>query len=60
MTQLGGVEKRPLDYFEKARIMRAMLESIEKLLALQDRDQRLRTFRTELQNIPEERKARRS
>lgn len=34
-----------------------MLESIEKLLALQDRDQRLRTFRTELQNIPEERKA---
>lgn len=29
-----------------------MLEAIEKLLALQDRDQRLRTLRQELQSIP--------
>ena len=29
-----------------------MLEAIEKLLALQDRDQRLRTLRLELQSIP--------
>ena len=31
-----------------------MLEAIEKLLALQDRDQRLRTLRLELQSIPNE------
>ncbi len=31
-----------------------MLEAIEKLLALQDRDQRLRTLRLELQSIPAE------
>ena len=31
-----------------------MLEAIEKLLALQDRDQRLRTLRLELQAIPSE------
>jgi predicted nucleic acid-binding Zn-ribbon protein len=31
-----------------------MLEAIEKLLALQDRDQRLRTLRLELQSIPTE------
>lgn len=35
----------------------AMLESIEKLLTLQDRDQRLRAFQTELANIPLERQA---
>lgn len=35
-----------------------MLEAVEKLLALQDRDQRIRAFRIELTNIPEERKAR--
>ncbi len=35
-----------------------MLEAIEKLLALQDRDQRLRTFRLELEAIPVERKTR--
>ncbi len=35
-----------------------MLESIEKLLKLQDRDQRLRAFQTELANIPLERQAR--
>jgi predicted nucleic acid-binding Zn-ribbon protein len=34
-----------------------MLESIEKLLTLQDRDQRLRAFQTELANIPLERQA---
>jgi len=34
-----------------------MLESIEKLLTLQDRDQRLRAFHTELANIPLERQA---
>lgn len=32
-----------------------MLDVIEKLLALQDRDQKLRAFRTELQNLPQER-----
>ena len=31
-----------------------MLEAIEKLLALQDRDQRLRTLRLELQGLPGE------
>jgi len=35
-----------------------MLDVIEKLLALQDRDQRLRAFQTELAHLPEERKAR--
>lgn len=35
-----------------------MLDVIEKLLALQDRDQRLRAFQTELTHIPEERKSR--
>lgn len=35
-----------------------MLDVIEKLLALQDRDQRLRAFQTELAHIPEERKNR--
>lgn len=35
-----------------------MLDVIEKLLALQDRDQRLRAFQTELAHIPEERKSR--
>jgi len=35
-----------------------MLDVIEKLLALQDRDQRLRTFQIELAHLPEERKAR--
>ncbi len=34
-----------------------MLEAIEKLLALQDRDQRLRTFRLELDAIPVEKGA---
>jgi uncharacterized protein len=35
-------------------ISAAMLEAIEKLLALQDRDQRLRTLRLELESIPAE------
>jgi uncharacterized protein len=35
-----------------------MLDVIEKLLALQDRDQRLRNFQSELSHLPEERKAR--
>lgn len=35
-----------------------MLDVIEKLLALQDRDQRLRAFQTELTHIPDERKSR--
>ena len=34
-----------------------MIEAIEKLLAIQDRDQRLRTFRTELGAIPTEKSA---
>ena len=34
-----------------------MIEAIEKLLALQDRDQRLRTFRAELAAIPAEKSA---
>ena len=33
-------------------MMYAMLEAIEKLLALQDKDQRLRSLRQELQTIP--------
>ena len=35
-----------------------MLDVIEKLLTLQDRDQRLRSFQSELAHLPEERKAR--
>ena len=35
-----------------------MLDVIEKLLTLQDRDQRLRNFQSELSHLPEERKAR--
>lgn len=35
-----------------------MLDVIEKLLALQDRDQRLKAFQTELSHIPDERKSR--
>jgi predicted nucleic acid-binding Zn-ribbon protein len=35
-----------------------MLDVIEKLLTLQDRDQRLRNFQLELSHLPEERKAR--
>jgi predicted nucleic acid-binding Zn-ribbon protein len=35
-----------------------MLDVIEKLLALQDRDQRLRAFQTELSHLPDERKSR--
>lgn len=35
-----------------------MLEVIEKLLALQDRDQRLRAFQSELSHLPDERKSR--
>jgi predicted nucleic acid-binding Zn-ribbon protein len=35
-----------------------MLDVIEKLLTLQDRDQRLRSFQSELNHLPEERKAR--
>jgi uncharacterized protein len=35
-----------------------MLDVIEKLLSLQDRDQRLRNFQLELSHLPEERKAR--
>jgi len=34
-----------------------MIEAIEKLLAIQDKDQRLRTFRTELGAIPAEKSA---
>jgi uncharacterized protein len=35
-----------------------MLDVIQKLLTLQDRDQRLRNFQSELSHLPEERKAR--
>ena len=35
-----------------------MLDVIEKLLTLQDRDQRLRSYQTEITLLPEERKAR--
>jgi predicted nucleic acid-binding Zn-ribbon protein len=35
-----------------------MLDVIEKLLALQNRDQRLRTLKTELSHLPDERKSR--
>jgi len=35
-----------------------MLDVIEKLLTLQDRDQRLRSFQSELNHLPEEREAR--
>src|ERR1700754_834765 len=35
-----------------------MLDVIEKLLTLQDRDQRLRSFQIEITHLPEERKAR--
>ncbi len=35
-----------------------MLDVIEKLLTLQDRDQRLRSFQTEIVHLPDERKAR--
>jgi uncharacterized protein len=35
-----------------------MLDVVEKLLTLQDRDQRLRSFQSELLHLPEERKAR--
>ena len=35
-------------------MMRGMIEAIEKLLAIQDKDQRLRTFRAELGAIPVE------
>jgi uncharacterized protein len=35
-----------------------MLDVIEKLLTLQDRDQRLRSFQSELSHLPEERKTR--
>jgi uncharacterized protein len=35
-----------------------MLDVIEKLLTLQDRDQRLRSFQTEIAHLPEERKTR--
>ena len=34
-----------------------MLDAIENLLALQDRDQRLRAFQTELGRLPEEKKS---
>ena len=37
-----------------------MLDVIEKLLTLQDRDQRLRSFQSELTHLPEERKTRES
>ena len=47
-----------LDYFRRPRHHRAMLDVIEKLLTLQDRDQRLRSFQTELAHLPEERKTR--
>ncbi|MEX1117908.1 MAG: C4-type zinc ribbon domain-containing protein [Terrimicrobiaceae bacterium] len=35
-----------------------MIDTIERLLALQDRDQRIRSLRSELLQVPEERKAR--
>lgn len=35
-----------------------MLDVIEKLLTLQDRDQRLRSYQTEITHLPDERKAR--
>ena len=47
-----------LDYFWPAGHHLAMLDVIEKLLTLQDRDQRLRSFQSELAHLPEERKTR--
>jgi predicted nucleic acid-binding Zn-ribbon protein len=47
-----------LDYFKRAGHHWAMLDVIEKLLTLQDRDQRLRSFQSELTHLPEERKTR--
>ena len=47
-----------LDYFKRAGHHSAMLDVIEKLLTLQDRDQRLRSFQSELAHLPEERKTR--
>ena len=47
-----------LDYFKRAAHHSAMLDVIEKLLTLQDRDQRLRSFQSELAHLPEERKTR--
>jgi len=47
-----------LDYFKRADHHLQMLDVIEKLLTLQDRDQRLRSFQTEITHLPEERKAR--
>jgi hypothetical protein len=43
-----------LDNFFRHGHAARMLEAIEKLLALQDRDQRLRTLRLELQGLPGE------
>jgi predicted nucleic acid-binding Zn-ribbon protein len=43
-----------LDNFTQAPHAAPMLEAIEKLLALQDRDQKLRTLRLELQAVPNE------
>lgn len=43
-----------LDKFRGADNDAEMLEAIEKLLALQDRDQKLRTLRLELQAVPNE------
>jgi uncharacterized protein len=47
-----------LDYFRRGDHHLRMLDVIEKLLTLQDRDQRLRSFQTEMTHLPEERKAR--
>jgi predicted nucleic acid-binding Zn-ribbon protein len=57
MLSAARSQRNPFDCWKKSR--RAlnlfdMLEAIEKLLALQDRDQRLRTLRLELDSIPAE------
>jgi uncharacterized protein len=56
--QLTLVSNCSLDYFGRADHHSPMLDVIEKLLTLQDRDQRLRSFQTEIAHLPEERKTR--
>jgi hypothetical protein len=70
MGTILGVERRrsaprsalplncSLDYFGQPDHHFRMLDVIEKLLTLQDRDQRLRSYQTEITHLPEERKAR--
>jgi len=53
-----GLPREALDYLRRGSHHREMLDVIEKLLTLQDRDQRMRTFQNELAHLPEEKKSR--